>query len=208
MSFQNREQAAHLLAQALEPYQNQHPLVLAIPRGGVPMARIIADALHGEMDVVLVHKISAPYQEEFAIASVDEQGRVYLNADAPTVPNDYLEQEKQRQLEIIRTRRAQYTKAHTPPVIQDRIVIVVDDGIATGATMVAALQSLRAQHPLKLVVAVAVAPKDALFKLQEIADEVVCLESPEYFYAVGEFFAQFPQVTDEVVIELLKRHHP
>ncbi len=205
MPFKNREQAAHLLAHALKPYQDQNPLVLAIPRGAAPMARIIADFLHGEMDVVLVHKIGAPFQEEFAIGSVDESGKVYLSPYAASVSKEYIEEEKQRQLRVIRARRVQYTKVHTPPAIEDRIVIVVDDGIATGATMMAALQSLRARRPKQLIAAVAVAPPDTIEKLKSFADKVICLEIPENFYAVGQFFTEFPQVTDEEVIQLLQQ---
>lgn len=191
MPFKNREEAAQLLAKALISYKGQNPLVLAIPRGAAPMARIIADTLDGEMDVVLVHKISAPFQEEFAIGSVDEQGKIYLNPYASDIPKDYIEQERQRQLGIIHTRRAQYTKAHVSPSVKDRIVIVVDDGIATGATMIAALKSLRAQHPKQLIAATAVGPQDTVESIQTLADQVVCLLTPENFNAVGQFLWSF-----------------
>ncbi|MGA2654366.1 MAG: phosphoribosyltransferase family protein [Gammaproteobacteria bacterium] len=204
MPFQNREQAARLLAQQLKAYQGKNPLVLAIPRGAAPMARIIANALQGEMDVVLVHKIGAPFQEELAIGSVAENGDVYLNDYAHGVSKTYIESETQKQLNVIRARRAQYTQNHIAPLIKDRIVIVVDDGIATGSTMIAALKSLRTQQPAKLIVAVGVAPIETIESLQTLADEVVCLETPENFYAVGQFFSEFPQVTDEEVINAFK----
>jgi putative phosphoribosyl transferase len=205
MPFKNRKQAADLLSHALIAYKGQNPLVLAIPRGAAPMARIIADALDGEMDVVLVHKIRAPFQEELAIGAVDEMGTVYLNPYASDIPQNHIEQEKQKQLEVLHKRRIQYTQAHKPPSPVDRIVIVVDDGIATGATMIAALKSLRRQHPKKLIVATAVAPLETLKTLQGLADQVICLESSENFYAVGQFFIDFPQISDEEVIQLLRK---
>jgi predicted phosphoribosyltransferase len=203
MPFQNREQAAHLIARKLMTYQNKNPLVLAIPRGAAPMAKIIADFLNGEMDVILVHKIGAPFQEELAIGSVAENGDVYLNDYAHNVDKTYIDSEVQKQLNVIRARRVQYTQNHIIPAIKDRIVIIVDDGIATGATMIAALKSLRAQHPAKLIVAVGVAPRDTIESMQTLADEIVCIETPENFYAVGQFFQEFPQVTDEEVINAL-----
>ncbi len=202
--FENRETAAQLLAKALENYKNQNPLVLAIPRGAVPMGRIIADYLGGELDIVLVHKLQAPFQEELAIGSVAENGAVYLNAYAQSIPKDYIEAETKQQLAAIHHRRMQYTKTHAALSPQGRIVIVVDDGIATGSTMIAALQSLRAQHPAQLIVATAVGPADTVESLQKLADQIVCLETHENFYAVGQFFVHFPQISDEEVIELLE----
>ncbi len=204
MSFKNREQAAHLLAHKLIAYQGKNPLVLAIPRGAVPMARIIADALRGEMDVVLVHKIGAPFQQELAIGAVAENGDVYLNDYAHHVTKTYIDTELQKQLNVIHARRMQYTQKHLAPLIKDRIVIIVDDGIATGSTMIAALKSLRSQQPAKLIVAVGVGPNDTIEFLQTLADEVVCLETPDSFYAVGQFFQEFPQVSDEEVINAFK----
>ena len=206
MSFRNREQAAGLLVKRLAAYRGQAPLVLAIPRGAVPMARIIADALDGEMDVVLVHKLRMPGQPELAVGSVDETGQVYLGEYARGfgISDDELAQEKQVQLDTLRTRRARYSPVHPPIDPSGRIVIVVDDGIATGSTMVAALRAIRAKKPAKLIAATGVAPREVLGTIRDLADEVVCLEAPEVFYAVGEFFDEFPQVSDEEVIEILK----
>lgn len=205
MIFQNREEAARLLARRLSAYyRNKHPLVLGIPRGAVPMAKIIADALGGELDVVLVRKLGHPSQPELAIGAIDESGKVFYSDYAYEIDEGYLEAEKRRQLEVIRNRRAQYTP-HRPPIDpKDRIVIVIDDGIATGSTMTAALRAIRARQPKKLVAAVAVASSQAARAMREEADALVCLKVPVEFYAVGQFFKQFEQVSDEDVIKILE----
>jgi putative phosphoribosyl transferase len=205
MIFRDREDAARRLAEALAQYRGQNPLVLAIPRGAVPMAKTIADALDGEVDVVLVRKLRAPGNPEFAIGSVDETGWTYLSNYAEQAGADaqYIAAEKEAQLEVMRDRRASYTPIRPPHDPSGRIVIVVDDGLATGSTMIAALHSLRAKSPKKLICAVPVAPPDTLAKVESYADEVVCLSAPAMFYAVGQFYASFPQVSDEEVIRLL-----
>lgn len=205
MIFSNREEAARRLADKLAAYKGQNPLVLAIPRGAVPMARIVAEALGGEFDVVLVRKLGAPGNPEFAIGAIDETGWAYLGpyATLAGANADYIERAKARELETIRKRRAQYSPLHPPIEPKGRIVIVIDDGLATGSTMLAALHALRQRAPQKLVCAVPVAPPDTLEKVGEQADEVVCLYAPENFQAVGQFYADFGQVEDDEVIALL-----
>jgi predicted phosphoribosyltransferase len=171
------------------------------------MSEVIAEALDGELDVVLVHKLRAPDQPELAIGSLDETGHVYLREHAQIggISHGYLEAEKLEQMEFLQKRRAMYTPVHSPINPYGRIVIVVDDGIATGSTMIAALRAVRAKTPAKLIVATAVASHEALQKISKMADEMVCLAAPERFYAVGQFFQEFNQVTDKEVMAILEK---
>ena len=205
--FRDRDDAANRLAERLKGYRGKNPLILAIPRGAVPMAKVIADKLGGEFDVVLVRKLRAPYQPELAIGSVDESGWTYIAPFAASMgaDEDYITSEKQAQMETIRKRRAQYTPIRPPIDPAGRIGSVVDDGLATGATMISALHGLSASKPARLVCAVPVAPPDTLLKVADMADEVVSLEAPEFFQAVGQFYQHFRQIEDDEVIEALKR---
>jgi predicted phosphoribosyltransferase len=169
------------------------------------MAKIIADALGGELDVVLVRKLGYPGQPELAIGAVDESGATFLADYAADVGAAYIEAEKNEQLEVIRRRRAMYTPARPPIDPHDRIVIVVDDGIATGATMITALRAVRAKKPKELVGAVGVASSQAARSLARECDRLVCLNVPAEFFAVGQFFRDFSQVSDEDVVETLRR---
>ncbi|MBU1980385.1 MAG: phosphoribosyltransferase [Gammaproteobacteria bacterium] len=208
MPFRDRDEAARRLVERLAVYKGENPLVLAIPRGAVPMASIVATALEGDVDVVLVRKLRAPYNPEFAVGSIDESGWTYIAdyaAQAGATPES-LEAEKKTQLETMRNRRAQYTPIRPPIDPAGRIVIVLDDGLATGATMISALHALRVKKPKKLICAVPVSPPDTLEKVASYADEVVCLETPAWFQAVGQFYMDFPQVEDEEVIAILRQN--
>jgi len=202
--FADREDAAQRLAQALSQYRGKHPLVLAIPRGAVPMGRILAQELEGELDVVLVRKLGAPFNPEFAIGAIDESGWTYLSDERAGADDAYLRDEKSAQLDIMHARRRAYTPGRGPIDPAGRVAIVVDDGLATGATMIAALHAVRARKPARLVCAVPVAARDSLRLVAPNADETVCLYQPEDFFAVSRFYASFPQVEDEQVVAALR----
>ncbi|MHB1480392.1 MAG: phosphoribosyltransferase [Acidithiobacillus ferrooxidans] len=208
--YANREAAAELLAHSLAAYDGKDPLVLAIPRGALPMGRIIANALHGDLDVVLVRKIGAPGNPEYAVGAVDESGRIWMDPIAGRlgIGEQYIRDEAARQLEVIKARRAQYTPIHPAIDPRGRVVIVVDDGVATGATLGAALRLLRQQRPARLIAAFAVAPPDTIARLHPLADDLVYLSAPEPFHAVGEFFTDFREVKDEEVLEILRKTPP
>ena len=203
--FADRNDAAERLAASLVQYKGQNPLILGIPRGAVPMAAVIADRLEGEADVVLVRKLRAPGRPEFAIGAVEESGWSYLNPDAGMAGanQDYVAREKAEQLETLRERRARYTAQRAPIDPAGRIVIVVDDGLATGSTMIAALHAVRARNPERLICAVPVAPPETVEHVRASCDELVCLDSPVPFYAVGQFYRDFRQVSDDEVVALL-----
>jgi predicted phosphoribosyltransferase/dienelactone hydrolase len=203
--FADRADAGRRLARALAAYRGSKPLVLAIPRGGVPIGRVVADALGGELDVMLVHKLGAPQNPELAIGAVDEDGRVHADMLAVHLGIDraHIELEALRQLVQIRRRREMYG-AHCPrrdPA--GRVVIIVDDGLATGATMRAAILAAKAHEAARVVCAVPVAAPGRMDEIAAIADEVVCLAQPADFYAVGQFYDDFSAVEDDEVIALL-----
>jgi predicted phosphoribosyltransferase len=205
MRFKNREEAAKQLAGRLAAYKGQNPLILGVPRGAVPMARTIADALEGELDVVLVRKLRAPGQPELAIGAVDEAGTVLKGRYFDVAGEEYMRDEIRTQQGIIRARREMYTRAQKAIDPAGRVVVVVDDGIATGSSMLAAIRSVRARKPRQLIVAIGVAPRESLAQIEAEADEVICLNAPADFYAVGQFFDDFSEVTDDMVVTALSR---
>lgn len=205
--FDSRADAARRLAAALKGHAGRNPLVLAIPRGAVEIGAVLAERLGGELDVVLVRKLRAPGNPELAVGAVDETGWTYIAehaAQAGATP-EYLEREIREQTGLLRRRRALYTPSRPPIDPGGRIVIVVDDGIATGASMIAALHAAREKLPARLVCAVPVAAAETLAKIEHCADEVICLETPIGFQAVGQFYRDFRQVEDREVIKLLGR---
>jgi predicted phosphoribosyltransferase len=203
--FEDRADAARELAAALAAYRGKNPLVLAIPRGAVTMGRILADELGGELDVVLVRKLRAPLSPELAVGAIEESGWAHVADHAASAGADeaHLRAEKETQLEALRARRKMYTPERAPVDPAGRTVIVVDDGLATGETMIAALHAVRSKKPSRLVCAVPVAAADSLTRVAPYADEVVCLHAPADFQSVGQFYVSFSQVEDEQVVALL-----
>jgi len=210
MAFKNRSDAGRRLAASLAGYRQSLPLVLALPRGGVPVAAEVAAALGAPLDLVLVRKIGVPSQPELAMGAVaDGANPVTVRNEAiiryAGVSEEEFERVRDSELAEIGRRRSHYLGDRAPASVAGRTVIVIDDGIATGATTRTALRALRAQGPKELVLAVPVAAKDTLEELREEADAVVCLETPEWFDAVGAFYSDFRQVTDAEVIDILAR---
>jgi predicted phosphoribosyltransferase len=209
MVFRNREAAARLLAKKLKGFQKEHPLVLAVPRGAVPMGKIIADAIHGDLDVVLVRKLGAPGNPELAIGAVSESGAVYLGSAAGLfeLSKEYVQKAAAREMETIRRRRTSYTPVRPPFNPRNRLVIIVDDGIATGATMLSAVRATHSQGARKVIVAAPVASREAANLLAAEADGTVFLDVPEEFWAISQFYEEFSQVTDEEVVRTLEARH-
>ena len=205
--FHDREDAARRLAAKLRDRKLHNPLVLAIPRGGVVTGAVLAQELGAELDIVLSRKLRAPEQPEFAIGAISEDGQIYLNPSASRLlgpSDDYLNQERRHQLAEIARRKKLFREVRPQAPVAGRSVIVTDDGIATGSTMIAALQVVKTQKPREIIVAVPVAPPDRLDEIRRWCDDVVCLHSPETFWAIGQFYDDFSQVEDEEVVELLR----
>jgi predicted phosphoribosyltransferase len=206
-SFRDRREAGRLLGQRLKGRPLRNPVVLGIPRGGVVTAAALAHELNAELDVVLSRKLRSPYQPEYAIGAISEDGHITLTPEAQDMPEvtvEYLEQEKRHQLAEIARRQKLFRAVRPASTIRNRSVIITDDGIATGSTMLAALQTVRTQQPHELILAVPVAAPERLERLRPLCDEVVCLLAPENFYAVGQFYQEFEPVEDEEVVRLLQ----
>lgn len=208
--FVDREEAGRLLANELLRFKDQQPVVLALPRGGVPVAVEVADALHAPLDLILVRKIGSPWQPELAIAAVVDGDRpeTVVNqeiVDQLGIGDSYLKEQEARQLAEIERRRQLYLADRPRAGLAGRTAIITDDGIATGATMQAALHAIRRTQPKYLVLAVPVAPPDTIERLRREVDEVVCLLRPAAFGAISLFYADFHQITDDEIVGMLDR---
>jgi putative phosphoribosyl transferase len=208
LSFRDRAEAGRQLVPRLMAYAAENPVVLALPRGGVPVAFEVARVLRAPLDLIFVRKIGAPGHAEFGLGAVIDGAhpQVVLNEEAldhVRVPPGYIEEETRRQLREIERRREHYLAGRRPVDVEGRVAIVVDDGIATGSTVRAALKGLSCARPARLILAVPVAPADTIKRLRTEADEVICLMAPEEFYAVGEHYDDFRQTSDREVTTLL-----
>lgn len=208
--YRDRADAGHQLAQALAQYKDSDTVVLAIPRGGVPVAAEVARSLGAQLDVIVARKLGAPFEPELALGAVTSDGTLFLNHDVIRdlgITDEMLNAIIAREREVARQREERFRGSRPPAPVEGRTVILVDDGLATGATMRAAAQSVRKRHPQRLVVAVPVGSKEACQALRQDADEVVCLMTPEPFWAVGLYYADFSPVEDEEVIAILESFH-
>jgi putative phosphoribosyl transferase len=210
----DRADAGKVLAAAVkQELEKEHvfgrPLVLAIPRGGVPLGRDVATALNADLDLVVPRKLGAEGNPEYAIGAVMHDGTLYLNPEALRITGasaDYIEGEKARQMKEAGRRLDAYRDGREEPALSGRVVIVVDDGIATGATMIAALRWVRSRGASVVIAAAPVAPPSTLAELKQEADRVICPHAPEDFFAIGAFYESFGQVSDEEVEEILGKY--
>jgi putative phosphoribosyl transferase len=210
MSFKDRSDAGHKLAKALAGYKDQEPVILALPRGGVPVAAEVATMLNAPLDLILVRKVGVPFQPELAMGAVVDGGAPIIVRNDDVIGLAGIDESDFKaicdsELAEIERRRQRYLGSRERVDISGRTAIVIDDGVATGATTRAALRATRMRNPKKLVLAVPVAPTDSLAALRSDADDVICLEDYEFFGAIGAYYADFSQVPDEEVIEMLKR---
>lgn len=207
--FINRREAGIQLVKRLEKYRGKKDiLVLALPRGGVVTAFEIAKSLGAPIDVLIVRKIGFPGQPELAVGAVSETGTVALNQSIVSmygVSEDYIQKETLRQKDEISRRVKLYRKGKTLSGLSGKTIILVDDGVATGATVKAAIMTLKKEKIAGLILALPVGPRDTADELKEMVDEFICIETPEAFYAVGAHYADFTQVSDEEVVDMLER---
>ncbi|QRY77836.1 phosphoribosyltransferase [Pseudomonas sp. PDNC002] len=208
--YTNRRHAGVALAMALRELRLEDPLILALPRGGVPVGREVARALHAPLDVLLVRKIGAPGHEEFALGAIVDGPEPNWVVDEQMLerfdpPPEWFEQQVLEELRELERRRVLYRGSKAPATLEDRDVIVVDDGLATGSSVRAALKGLREHHPHRVILAVPVGPAETVEKLREQVDELVCLETPTPFRSVGDHYRDFHQLSDQEVIDLLNK---
>ncbi|MEW7289971.1 phosphoribosyltransferase [Aquimarina sp. 2304DJ70-9] len=202
--FKNRTEAGFQLAEKLLHFKDKDVVVLAIPRGGLPLGTVVAKALNAPLDVALTKKIGHPYNKEYAIGAISLDSRVL--STPIEAPKEYIEEETKRIREVLRRRRDQYYKNTQPQDVKNKIVVIVDDGIATGNTILATIALVSKMSPAHIVVAIPVAPQSAIEKLKNspYVNEMICLQTPHNFKAVGQFYDEFYTVSDEKAIRILE----
>ncbi len=205
--FRDRIDAGNQLADRLAAYKNMNVVVLAIPRGGLPIGAIVAKALKAPLDVALSKKIGHPYHKEYAIGAVSMEDMIL--SDAKGISKEYLEEETARIRKKLKERQEQYYQNRGPQPLKGKTVIIIDDGIATGNTLLVTVDLVSHRKPEKIIVAIPVAPESGIQKLKgnPNVDEVICLQVPHYFQAVGQFYEVFEQVSDQEAIRILEETH-
>lgn len=207
--FRDRFEAGEQLAKALQAYRNRKDvIILAIPRGALQIGKVLHERLNAPLDIIVTKKIPHPMSEEYAIGAVGPGGEYFVTPAALEAGEEYIGRERERIGAAVEEKYRRYRGKKEKPDLRGKVVIIVDDGIATGSTMIAAIHVIRKQNPARIVVAVPVGPPDTVEKLAGEVDEMVCLFRPQYFYAIGQFYENFVQVEDEEAIAILKECSP
>ena len=205
--FRNRTEAGILLADKLQKYKyNKDAIIVTIPRGGVPVGYAIATKLHLPLEIVLSKKIGHPLHREFAIGAVTLQDRI-LSPDSDSIQKDYLDRETKKIRDLLQWRHDTYYGSHKPISLKNKIIILVDDGVATGQSLISCIKLIEKQSPAKMIIALPVGPPSVINKINNMpsVNQTICLLTPYNFYAVGQFYKEFDQVDDKEVVELLKK---
>jgi predicted phosphoribosyltransferase len=207
LAFKDRQEAGKEVARALAEYKGKNVVVMGMPRGGVVVAREVAEALDAPLDIVVTRKIGAPGEPEFALGAVTQEGDVIVDsraAESVGATAEYLQEEARRKKSEVKERMRRLRGDAPYPSLEGKTIIIIDDGMATGNSMRAAVQSIKMRGPKEVVVAVPVAPREAVAELSREGTKVVCLEQPRFFFAIGEFYKDFGQVEDAEVRKLLE----
>lgn len=208
MPFYDRKEAGQKLAGAIKSQvpdlKSKNSIILALPRGGVIVAKEIADVLKVPLDILIVRKIGYPNNPEYAIGAVGESGEMVLSEDGEAVNPDYLKNEVEKEKEEVKRRLKEYRGEKEALNLKNKIAFLVDDGLATGLSMRSAIKEVKTKNPAKIIVAIPVAPPETVLDLKKEADQIICLETPSPFFAIGNFYTNFEQVTDEEVKEALR----
>jgi putative phosphoribosyl transferase len=205
MRFKDRAEAGRLLAKALAKYESDDVVVFALPRGGVVLGNAVANSLHAPLDLLITRKIGYPGNEECAVCAVAEEGDMICDSSASRLDQEWLRARAEKERQEAKRRRQVYLAGREPTPVENKVAIIVDDGVATGLTILLAITVLKSRHPKKIVVAVPVSSTDAAARIRAEADELVALDVPTYFMAVGEHYEQFPQLSDEDVIRYMNQ---